>query len=69
MPVFMEDMGLADRILFIADADSHKYGIPVRIAGRDIEICPPDRMNDIKEDLQFWSQGADMKVFCGIWRR
>lgn len=58
LPVFMEDMGLADRILFIADADSHKYGTPVRIAGRDIEICSPDRMNDIREDFAVLVTGS-----------
>lgn len=58
LPVFMEEMGLADRILFIVDADIHKCGTSIRIADRDIEVCLPDRINSIKEDFAVLVTGS-----------
>lgn len=51
LPTWIEDHRLEESVLFIADADSHKWGTFLQIGNRKIEICPPEQMEECKEDF------------------
>lgn len=51
LPAWIENEGLGEAVLFVADADSRKWDSSLQIAGRDIRICSPERLKEIDEEF------------------
>lgn len=57
-PAFIEERGLEDAVLFIADVDSRLHGLRIRTGKREIEICDPERMDGIKKSFAVLLTGS-----------
>lgn len=51
LPAYIGTHQLGENVLFVVDADSHKLGGSLRMGSRDIEICPPQKLEDVGEDF------------------
>ena len=51
LPAWIESEELGEAVLFVADADSRKWDSSLRIAGKDIRICSPERLKEIEEEF------------------
>ncbi|WP_155832335.1 glycosyltransferase family 32 protein [Butyrivibrio sp. MC2013] len=47
LPFFLDECGLSDRVLFIADADSHKQGDSIRIGDNTVVVSSPDKISEL----------------------
>lgn len=58
VPSFLEEYRLTDQVLFIADQDAHKQGEHIRVSGRDIIVCAPDKMKEFQDEFAILVTGS-----------
>ncbi len=58
LPYFIEEEQLEGHILFVADGDPHKHGELVKIGGKDIKICSPEKIGQVEESFVILITGS-----------
>lgn len=58
LPFFLDEAGLSDRIMFIADADVHKQGESITVGKNSIVVQAPDKMKEINDNFVILITGS-----------
>ncbi len=58
LPYFIEEKQLEEDILFVADGDPRKHGDFVKIGEKDIPICSPEKLEQVKEKFAILITGS-----------
>ena len=58
LPYFIEEKQLEKNILFVADGDPRKHGDFVRIGRKEIEICPPEKIRQVRDSFVILITGS-----------